>query len=59
MIDRKTEKWNRDESEWQLGECERTKRKIQMALRAGDYKSSAIVQELFQNKELQLSQLSD
>ena len=58
-IDRKTEKWNREESEWQQGENEKIKRKIQMALKAGDYKSSVIVQELFQNKDLQLSQLSD
>ena len=58
-IDRKAEKLNNDEMEWQQGEHESERRKIQMALRAGDYKHSAVVQELFQKKDLQLSQLSD
>ena len=59
QISSKTETWHRRGDEWQQGELENKKTKIQRALRDGNFKRSPIVKELFRNKDLSLSQLSD
>ena len=59
QISNKSKIWHRHDDEWQQGELGNKKAKIQTALHQGNLKRSPIVKELFRNKDVSLSQLSD